>query len=49
MWAADSVLGVSMGEKAFGEQFSENLHAEHLKEVLNHEWLSASVINVYAR
>ncbi|WJX25460.1 hypothetical protein P8452_14497 [Trifolium repens] len=45
----NSVLAVSMGEKAFGDQFSENLHAEHLNEVLNHEWLSASVINVYAR
>jgi hypothetical protein len=49
LWAADSVLAVSMGEKASGEQFYENLHAEHLNEVLNHEWLSASVINVYAR
>ncbi|KAK2351830.1 ubiquitin-specific protease [Trifolium repens] len=49
MWAAESLLEVSMGEKAFGEEFVENLHAEHLNEVLNHEWLSATVINVYAR
>ncbi|WJX62977.1 hypothetical protein P8452_47914 [Trifolium repens] len=49
MWAAESLLEVSMREKAFGEEFVENLHAEHLNEVLNHEWLSATVINVYAR
>jgi hypothetical protein len=49
MWAAESVLEVSMGENVFGEEFSEHVHAEHLNEVLKHEWLSASVINIYAR
>ncbi|XP_045792411.1 uncharacterized protein LOC123887168 [Trifolium pratense] len=49
MWAAESVLQVSMGEKVFGEEFPEHLHAEHLNEVLKHEWLSATVINLYAR
>ncbi|PNX65930.1 hypothetical protein L195_g054792, partial [Trifolium pratense] len=48
MWAAESVLQVSMGEKVFGEEFPEHLHAEHLNEVLKHEWLSATVINLYA-
>ncbi|XP_045801502.1 uncharacterized protein LOC123895292 [Trifolium pratense] len=49
MWAAESVLQVSIGEKVFGEEFPEHLHAEHLNEVLKHEWLSATVINLYAR
>ncbi|GAU38996.1 hypothetical protein TSUD_378720 [Trifolium subterraneum] len=49
MWAAESVLEVSMGENVFGEEFSEHVHAEHLNEVLKHEWLNASVINIYGR
>ncbi|GAU44156.1 hypothetical protein TSUD_399780 [Trifolium subterraneum] len=54
MWAVDSVMEVSMGDKIFGKEYpehmhAEHMHAEHMLEVINHEWLSASVITVYAR
>jgi hypothetical protein len=48
-WAAGSLMEVSMGKNLFGKEYKEDMHAEHMLEVINHEWLSASVITLYAR
>ncbi|CAJ2630802.1 unnamed protein product [Trifolium pratense] len=36
-----------MGADIFSEGFSEHLHLEHIKEVVDHDWLSASAVIVY--
>ncbi|MCI13979.1 ubiquitin-like-specific protease, partial [Trifolium medium] len=38
-----------MGDDIFSVGYPEHLHLENIKEVVDHDWLSASVITVYAR
>ncbi|CAK8536108.1 unnamed protein product [Lathyrus sativus] len=38
-----------MEKSIFGEEFIEHLRVESIKEILDHNWLSASVITVFSR
>ena len=44
-----SLLQIKMDESIFGEEFLEQLCVESIKEILEHNWLTASIINVFAR
>ncbi|CAJ2652050.1 unnamed protein product [Trifolium pratense] len=46
---SETVMEIDMGDDIFSEGFSEHLHLEHIKEVVVHDWLSASAVIVYAR
>jgi hypothetical protein len=48
-WKSGTLMEIDMGDDIFSVGFSEQLHLENIKEVVDHDWLSASVITVYAR
>ncbi|WJX57197.1 hypothetical protein P8452_42781 [Trifolium repens] len=48
-WKSGTVMEIDMGGDIFSVGFSELLHLENIKEVVDHDWLSASVITLYAR
>ncbi|KAK2426437.1 hypothetical protein QL285_025107 [Trifolium repens] len=47
-WKSGTLMEIDMGDDIFSVGFSEQLHLENIKEVVDHDWLSASVITVYA-
>ncbi|CAK8533504.1 unnamed protein product [Lathyrus sativus] len=49
MMRVGSLIQIKMEESIFGEEFIEHLRVESIKEILDHNWLSASVITVFSR
>jgi len=38
-----------MEESIFGEEFLERLRVDNKKEIIDHNWLSASIITIFTR
>ncbi|CAI8601928.1 unnamed protein product [Vicia faba] len=49
MMRVGSLIQIKMEESIFGEEFLEQLRVESIKEILDHNWLSASIIIVFSR
>ncbi|XP_058752181.1 uncharacterized protein LOC131625331 [Vicia villosa] len=49
MMKPQSVIEITMEKNIFGEEFQEHVHVENIKELIDHKWLSATVITVYVR
>lgn len=49
MMRVGSLIQIKMEESIFGEEFLEQLRVESIKEILDHNWLSASIITVFSR
>ncbi|KAL6572505.1 hypothetical protein OROMI_013463 [Orobanche minor] len=49
MLRAGSLIKLNMEENIFGEEFSEQLLVENIKEIIDHSSLSACIITVFAR
>ncbi|KAL6574303.1 hypothetical protein OROHE_001207 [Orobanche hederae] len=49
MLRAGSLIKLNMEENIFGEEFSEQLLVENIKEIIDHNSLSACIITVFAR
>ncbi|XP_058760645.1 uncharacterized protein LOC131633993 [Vicia villosa] len=49
MMRVGSLIEIKMEESIFGEEFLEKLLVESIKKILDHNWLSASIITVFAR
>ncbi|XP_058784632.1 uncharacterized protein LOC131659460 [Vicia villosa] len=47
MMRVGSLIEIKMEESIFGEEFLEKLHVESIKEILDHNRLSASIITVF--
>ena len=48
-WKSGTVMEIDMRGDIFSVGFTELLHLENIKEIVDHDWLSASVITLYAR
>jgi hypothetical protein len=48
-WKSGTVMEIDMSGDIFSVGFTELLHLENIKEIVDHDWLSASVITLYAR
>ncbi|CAK8533436.1 unnamed protein product [Lathyrus sativus] len=48
MMRVGSLIQIKMEESIFGEEFLEHLRVESIKEILDHNWLSASIITVFS-
>ncbi|XP_058733074.1 uncharacterized protein LOC131604663 [Vicia villosa] len=49
MMKPESVIEITMEKNIFGEEFQEHVHVENIKELIDHKWLSATVITIYVR
>ncbi|XP_024639753.2 uncharacterized protein [Medicago truncatula] len=49
MMKAGSSIHINMEESIFGEEFLERLRVDNIKEIIDHNWLSASIITVFSR
>ena len=45
----DSIAPINMEKDIFNIERMEFIGMENIKEVINHEWLSASVVSLYVR
>lgn len=44
-----AVIPIFMEKDIFGQTFSDEINKENIRELVEHQWLSATVITVYAR
>jgi len=49
MMKARSSIHINMEESIFGEEFLERLPVDDIKKIIDHNWLSAFIIIVFAR
>ncbi|XP_039686987.1 uncharacterized protein [Medicago truncatula] len=49
MMKVGSSIHINMEESIFGEEFLERLRVDNIKEIIDHNWLSASIITVFSR
>ncbi|XP_058783695.1 uncharacterized protein LOC131658417 [Vicia villosa] len=49
MMRVGSLVQIKMEKSIFGEEFLKHLRVENIKEILDHNWLSASIITVFSR
>ncbi|CAL5183408.1 unnamed protein product [Lathyrus oleraceus] len=49
MMKPETEIEIIMEKNIFGEEFQEHIHIENIKELVDHNWLSVTVITIYVR
>jgi len=49
MMRAGSSIQINMEESILGEEFFERLGVDNIKEIIDHNWLSAFIITVFVK